>query len=110
MKRFLLVIAYILIWTTPLQIGFVLWALWVTLTTDASILSLSIDIFVREHLPFLYKLMKPLTYFVFPDGLAGFIWSLPTVIHASLKTVVSAWLGCWLLRRAKKTPTPNREP
>jgi|TARA_B100001964_G_scaffold159908_1_gene175594 hypothetical protein len=109
MKRFLLVIAYILIWTTPLQIGFVFWALWVTLSTDATILSLSNDIFVSEYLPFLYKLLKPLTYFVFPDGLAGFIWSLPVVIHASLKTVVSAWLGFWLLRRAKKMPSPNRE-
>ena len=109
MKRFLLVVAYILIWSTPFQIGFALWALGIVLSTDATILSLTNDIFVSDYLPFLYKLLKPLTYFVFPDGLAGFIWSLPVVIHASLKAVVSSWLGFWLLRRAKKIPGPNPE-
>ena len=107
MKRFWLVIAYILIWTTPLQIGFVLWALWVTLTTDATILSLTNDVFISEYLPFLYSFLKPYTYFILPDVLADFIWSLPTVIHASLKTVVSTWLGFWLLRRVKKMPCPQ---
>ena len=107
MRGFLLVVAYILIWSTPFQIGFVLWALGIVLSTDATILSLTNDIFVSDYLPFLYKFLQPFTYFVFPDGLADFIWSLPIVIHASLKAVVSSWLGFWLLPIAKKMPRPQ---
>ncbi|MFP6899593.1 MAG: hypothetical protein VCA36_01535, partial [Opitutales bacterium] len=76
MKRFLLIVAYILIWTTPFQVGFCLWALGVVLSTDATILSLTNDIFVSDYLPFLYKFLKPFTYYIFPDVLADFIWSL----------------------------------
>ena len=107
MKRFLLVVAYILIWSTPFQIGFALWALGIVLSTDATILSLTNDIFVSGYLPFLYKFLQPFTYFVFPNVLADFIWSLPVVIHASLKAVVSSWLGFWLLPIAKKIPWPQ---
>ena len=107
MKRFLLVIAYILIWTTPFQVGLLLWALWVVLSSDVTILSLTNDIFVSDYLPFFYMYLKPFTYFIFPDVFADFIWSLPIVIHAFIKAVLSTWLGFWLLRIANKMPCPQ---
>jgi hypothetical protein len=48
--------------------------------------------------------IKPLTYFIFPDVFADFIWSLPTVIHQILKAVTSTWLGLWLLPIARRMP------
>lgn len=104
MKGFLLVFAYLCIWSTPFQIGIVLWALGVVLSTDATILSLTNDIFVSEYLSKFYMFIKPFTYFIFPDVFADFLWSLPTVIHQLLKVVVSTWLGLWLLPIANKMP------
>ena len=104
MKGFLLVFAYLCIWSTPFQIGIVLWALAVVLSTDATILSLTNDIFVSEYLSKFYMFIKPFTYFIFPDVFADFLWSLPTVIHQLLKAVVSTWLGLWLLPIANKMP------
>ena len=107
MQQFLLVTAYILIWTTPVQVGFCLWAFGVVLSTDATILYLTNDVFMGDNLPFLYKFLKPFTYFIYPDVLADFVWSLPSVIHGFFKAVVSTWLGSWLLRRAKRMPSPQ---
>ena len=90
MKGFLLVFAYLCIWSTPFQIGFVLWALGVVLSTDATILSLTNDIFVSEYLSKFYMFIKPFTYFIFPDLFADFLWSLPIVIHQILKVLIKS--------------------
>ena len=108
MRRFLLVLAYLAIWSTPFQVGIVLWALVVVLSTDATILSLTNDIFVSEYLSKFYMFIKPLTYFIFPDVFADFIWSLPTVIHQTLKAVTSTWLGLWLLPIARRMPEKEK--
>ena len=107
MKGFLLVIAYLAIWSTPFQIGIVFWALGVVFTTDAKILSLTNDIFLSQYLPMLYNFFKPLTYLIFPDIFADFIWSLPVAIHQFFKAVISTWFGFWLLPIAKKIPRRN---
>tara|TARA_B100000586_G_scaffold198171_1_gene146567 strand:- start:116 stop:445 length:330 start_codon:yes stop_codon:yes gene_type:complete len=104
MKGFLLVLAYICIWSTPFQIGIVLWALGVVLSTDATILSLTNDIFLSEYLPKLFMFIKPLTYTIFPDVFADFIWVLPIFIHQLIKAVVSTWFGLWLLPIARRMP------
>tara|TARA_B100001013_G_scaffold56702_1_gene29748 strand:+ start:2224 stop:2553 length:330 start_codon:yes stop_codon:yes gene_type:complete len=104
MRRPLLVLAYCCIWSTPFQVGIVLWAMGVVISTDVTILSLTNDIFVNEYLPKFYMFIKPLTYFIFPDAFADFIWSLPTVIHQILKAIVSTWLGLWMLPIAKGMP------
>jgi|ETNmetMinimDraft_9_1059917.scaffolds.fasta_scaffold12242_3 hypothetical protein len=113
MTVFLRVLAHISIWTTPFQIVFCLWALGVVLSSDATVLSLSNDIFFSDHLPFLYLLIKPFTYIVLPDALANFIWSLPTVIHQLFKAVVSTWLGLWILKKLNQghpNPAFTNEP
>ena len=99
MTRFLRVFAYVCIWSTPFQIGFCFWALAVVLSTDATVLSLTNDIFLSDHLPFLYRFVKPLSYFILPDAFANFLWSLPIVIHSLFKAVVSTWLGIWILKK-----------
>ena len=107
MRRFLLTIAYLAIWSTPFQIGIVFWALGVVFTTDETILSLTNDIFLSQYLPMLYNFLKPLTYLIFPDIFADFIWSLPVAIHQLFKAVLSTWFGLWLLPIAKKMPRRN---
>mgnify|MGYP001166310525 FL=1 len=99
------IFAYICIWSTPFQIGFCLWALGIVLTSDATILSLTNDIFLSNYLPTLYQFVKPFTYIIFPDVFMDFIWSLPIVIHTLVKAVVSTWLGFWILQKLDSKET-----
>ena len=104
MPSLLKVIAYLCIWLTPLQLGFCLWALTVTLTTDATLLSLSSEAFLSEYLPALYAFVWPLSFVLFPDAFATFLWSLPTIPHQLFKAVVGAAIGIWLLRKLNPSP------
>jgi hypothetical protein len=101
MASFLKVFAYICIWTTPIQVGVCLWALGVVLSSEATVLALSNDIFISNYLPFLYSFLKPYSYIVLPDAFADFVWSLPIVIHQLFRAIVSTWLGFWLLKKLK---------
>jgi hypothetical protein len=54
MKTFVYGFAYLLIYTTPIQVLFLLWVAVLIATTDHSWLSLSTGIFLRDNIPFLY--------------------------------------------------------
>ena len=73
MKGFLLVIAYLCIWTTPFQIAFFLWGLGVVFTSEATVLSLTNAAFLSEFLPWFYSWLKPLSYFIFPDVVRSYV-------------------------------------
>ena len=109
MKTFLLIIAYLCIWSTPIQIGICFWALFIVFNTEATILSLTNDLFLSQFLPWLYAWVKPLTYYIFPHIFANFLWSLPVFIHQLLKAFFSTWLGFWLLLFIKKKYKNNTE-
>ena len=104
MKSFLVIISYICIWMTPLQLFLIIWGLVIIFNSELTILSLSNEIFLSSQLPWLYSLAKSIWYFIFPDGLASWFFSLPFVIHMFLKGFFSTWLGLWLLPIAKKMP------
>ena len=99
MTTFLRPFAYVCIWSTPFQIGVCLWALGVVWSSDATILSLTNQIFLSEHFPALYRLMKAFTDLLLPQAFADFLWSLPIILHSLLKAVTSTWLGIWILRK-----------
>ena len=102
MRRFLLVVAYFLIGTTPIQLGFIAWTAWIVITTNETLLSLSNDVFLRDYLSFFYSHFKPWVYSFLWNPYLDFVFSLPVVLHASLKTVVSTWIGFWLLPIARR--------
>ena len=104
MKSFLIFFAYICIWTTPFQLIFFLWGLAVVFNSEATVISLTNELFLSEKLPWLYSWLRPFSYFIFPDVLASWIWSIPFTIHVFLKGFFSTWLGLWLLPIAKKMP------
>ena len=104
MKSFLIIFSYICIWTTPLQLFLIIWGLVIIFNSELTILSLTNEIFLSTHLPWLYSLAKSIWYFIFPDALASWFFSLPFVIHMFLKGFFSTWLGLWLLPIAKKMP------
>ena len=102
MKTFLIIFAYLCIWTTPLQLIFIVWGLAIVFNTELTVLSLSNEIFYSENLPWLYSLIKIIWYFVLPDVVAGWLLGLPFTIHLLVKGILSTWLGLWLLPIARK--------
>ena len=99
MKKFLIGFAYLCIYTTPIQMGFIIWIAWIIFSTDYTLLSLSTDEFLTEYLliikEFVFKylsLLKPIYQF---------FWQFPAIIISIIKTIISTLLGFWLLPIAK---------
>ena len=97
MISFFRVLAYICLWTTPLQVACVLWGIGIVTVTDYSILSLSNIEFITNYLGFLLFIVEWL-YTWFWNALLDWVFSLPAILHASLKAIVSIWLGLWILK------------
>lgn len=95
------VFAYICIWTTPLQIALVLWGIGIVAVTDYSIMSLSNIEFIRNYLGFLLPIIE-WAYTWFWIALLDWVFSLPIILHQTVKAIVSSWLGFWILNRTKK--------
>ena len=57
MQKFLMGLAYFLIYTTPIGIGFLLWVIWIIASTDYTIMSLSADKFFVENIPILKEII-----------------------------------------------------
>ena len=95
------VFAYICIWTTPLEIALVLWGIGIVAVTDYSIMSLSNIEFIRNYLGFLLPIIE-WAYTWFWIALLDWVFSLPIILHSTVKAILSTWLGFWILNRTKK--------
>ena len=89
--------AYILIYTSPIQVGFILWQLWIVLTSDYTFFGLSTKEFLVDNLKFLHDW----AYSWFWNALLDFFYQFPAVVMSTLKLVVNTWLGYWLLEKFK---------
>ena len=101
MISFLRVFAYICIWTTPFQVAFVLWGIGIVAVTDYSILSLSNIEFIRNYLGFFLPIIEWL-YTWFWNALLDWVFSLPMILHATLKAIFTTWLGLWILKNINR--------
>ena len=100
MNKFLLVLAYFCIYTTPIQLGFLFWIAWIIFSTDYSILSLSTDDFLTDNLFIIKELVFKYLWPLKP--IYQFIWQIPAIIWIVIKLTISTWLGFYLLRVVKK--------
>ena len=100
MNKFLLGFAYLCIYTTPIQLGFLFWIAWIIFSTDYSILSLSTDKFLTENLFIIKELVFKYLWPLKP--IYQFIWQIPAIIWISIKIIISTWLGFYLLKIVKK--------
>ncbi|MBL6820259.1 MAG: hypothetical protein ISQ61_03305 [SAR86 cluster bacterium] len=89
--------AYILIYTSPIQAGFILWQLWIVLTSDYTFFGLSTKEFLVDNL----KLLHDWVYSWFWNALLDFFYQFPALVMTTLKLVVNTWLGYWLLAKYK---------
>ena len=89
--------AYILIYTSPIQVVFILWQLWIVLTSDYTFFGLSTKEFLVDNLKFLHDWI----YSWFWNALLDFFYQFPALVMSTLKLIVNTWLGYWLLAKFK---------
>ena len=89
--------AYLCIYTTPIQVGFIIWQLFIIFTSDYTFLNMSTKEFLIDNLKFLHDWV----YSWFWNDLLDFFYQFPAVIMSTLKTVVNYYLGFWLLNKFK---------
>ncbi len=89
--------AYMLIYTSPIQVGFILWQLWIVFTSDYTFFGLSTKEFLVDNLKFLHDWV----YSWFWNALLDFFYQFPALVMSTLKLVVNTWLGYWLLDKFK---------
>ena len=97
MNKVGLYFAYILIYTSPIQVGFILWQLWIVFTSDYTFFGLSTKEFLVDNLKFLHDWV----YSWFWNALLDFFYQFPALVMSTLKLVVNTWLGYWLLEKLK---------
>ena len=97
MNKVGLYFAYILIYTSPIQVGFILWQLWIVLNSDYTFFGLSTKEFLVDNL----KLLHDWIYSWFWNVLLDFFYQFPALVMTTLKLVVNTWLGYWLLVKFK---------
>ena len=89
--------AYLCIYTTPIQVGFIVWQLFIIFTTDYTFLSMSTKEFLVDNLKFLHDWI----YSWFWNDFLDFFYQFPAVVMSTLKTAINYYLGFWLLGKFK---------
>ena len=97
MKSLGLGFAYLCIYTTPIQVGFIIWQLFIIFITDYTFLDMSTKEFLVDNLKFLHDWI----YSWFWNAFLDFFYQFPAVVMSTLKTVVNYYLGFWLLAKFK---------
>ncbi len=97
MKSLGLGFGYFCIYTTPIQLFLLGWILLYIFQTPYGFLDLSSKIFVKQNLEFFYDWI----YSWFWNAYLDFWWQFPAFIMLTLKTVLSTWLGFYLVKKFK---------
>ena len=100
MKTFFKIIAYFCIGTTPLQIGLVFWGIWIVISSDFGVLSLSHIEFFKNFFTIFLPVVDWMYSWIWNPWL-DFIFSLPLIIAQTFKAIISTWLGFWILGKLK---------
>ena len=90
--------AYLCIWTTPIQILFILWGLWIIVDSNYSLISFTNFEFFNNYL-FFFMVIFDWLYGWLWNPLLDFVLSLPMVLHQTIKAIFSTWLGLWILKK-----------
>ena len=77
-----------------------MWGIGIVIVTDYSVLSLSVIEFFRNYLGFFLPVIDWLYAWVW-NALLDWVFSLPMILHGTLKAIFSTWLGFWILKKIK---------
>jgi len=94
-------IAYLCIWSSPIQISLVFWGIYIVSISDYSLLSLSNLEFITNQLGFLVPVIDWM-YTWMSKPLLDWVLSIPIILHQAVKAIVSTWFGLWILSKLKR--------
>ena len=94
-------IAYLCIWSSPIQISLVFWGIYIVSISDYSLLSLSNLEFITNQLGFLLPVIDWM-YTWMSKPLLDWVLSIPIILHQAVKAIVSTWFGLWILSKLKR--------
>ena len=97
MKGLGLGFGYFCIYTTPIQLFLLGWILLYIFQTPYGFLDLSSKIFLKQNLEF----FQDWIYSWFWNAYLDFWWQFPAFIMLTLKTILSTWLGFYLVKKFK---------
>ena len=97
MKCLVLGFGYFCIYTTPIQLFLLGWILLYIFQTPYGFLDLSSKIFLKQNLEFFHDWI----YSWFGNAYLDFWWQFPAFIMLTLKTILSTWLGFYLVKKFK---------
>ena len=97
MQKIGLGFAYLCIYTTPIQLGFIVWQIFIITSSEPSILSMSTKDFLVDNIRFLHDWIYSWLWNAFLD----LVYQFHALIVSSLKAIITSYFGYWLLRKLK---------
>jgi len=76
-----------------------LYALWVLISNNLALLSLSLNDFLAQHVEFIFW-VKQVAFYVMPQGLANWLFGIPALIYFPVRILMSVAIGWWALKKA----------
>ena len=74
-------------------------ALWVLISNELALLSLSLNDFLAQYVEFIFW-VKRVAFYVMPQGFAKWLFGIPAVIYFPVRILMSLVIGWWALKKA----------
>lgn len=101
MRAFLLFIGWSSMIGSIFDSALAIYALWINLAADWQLLAITVDAFLKEYVGFIYW-VKQIAYFVMPEKIVAWLFSLPALAYFPIRVITSIWIGWWALAKAKQ--------
>jgi hypothetical protein len=76
-----------------------LYALWINLLNDWSLLNISIDEFLKNYVQLIYW-VKQVAFYVLPENIVLWLFNLPALLYFPIRIIMSVIIGWWALSKA----------
>ena len=82
------------------------YVLWVNFLTDWSLLSISIDEFLKNYVQLIYW-VKKVAFYALPENIVLWLFDLPALLYFPLRIIMSVIIGWWALSKAAQLANKN---
>ena len=86
--------------------GLGLYALWLTMTSNTVDASISLVVFLKNYVAFIYC-VKSIAFAVMPQAFALWLFSVPALAYFPIRILMSIVIGWWALKKAASLKGTN---
>jgi hypothetical protein len=76
-----------------------LYALWVLISNELALLSLSLNDFLAQYVEFIFW-VKQVALYVMRQGFANWLFGIPAIIYFPVRILMSLVIGWWAFKKA----------